>query len=422
MRPLIEYFYLLVILAMVTIMPRVTCWNDASRMATVQSLVEKQSFIIDSSVFVNTGDKVFIKGHFYSDKLTLPSMLGAVIYLPLHYTGLKLSYGWNLAYYLIILLTVKLFWLFGLVAFYFSLEYCNLDDKGRLWLTAALGFASLYFTWSSTFNNHSLAASQLIIGFYFLLKAKFSGSPGKNLFFSGFFLSLAGATDVPIGLFYVLFSFYIIFNPDLRKKIGFYLIPVFFTVFPTFIVNYYISGSFVPVKMVKAYFQYPFSPWVGSNNLSGMKINQGMFFLSYSFHTLIGKNGFLLYNPLLFLALPYLVRETGKNHKFRFEALIISIASIIIVLYYLLFTNNYGGSSYSIRWFVPLLPLLFFFIHPFFENFTLIKKRIFLTLFSISSIISCIGLITPWSSSFLSKIPLLSNLKLFRIILQKIAY
>jgi len=32
-------------------------------------------------------------------------------------------------------------------------------------------------------------------------------------------------------------------------------------------------------------------------------------------------------------------------------------------------TNNYAGWSYSIRWFVPMLPLLLFFLFPYFETF-----------------------------------------------------
>lgn len=42
--------------------------------------------------------------------------------------------------------------------------------------------------------------------------------------------------------------------------------------------------------------------------------------------------------------------------------MVVSAGSITLALYYLLTTNNYGGWSYSIRWFVPLLPLLHEFV------------------------------------------------------------
>jgi len=411
MRPFNKITLILVILALATTMPKVRGWNDASRMATVQSLVEKHSFIIDESVFVYTGDKVFINGHFYSDKPAIPSVLGAIIYLPMFHFGIKLDYGWNLACYLITLFTVKIFWIMGLAAFYFALGFSDINERERVWLTFALGIASLYFTWSSTFNNHSLAASQLIIGFYFLIKARRSGSVKRNLFYAGFFLSLAGTADAPTAAFYACFLFYVLINPKLRGKLFFYFLPLLFTALPALSINYHISESVIPVQLNRHYFEYPGSPWIGSGELSGMTINHGLFFLNYSFNALLGSKGFLLYNPLLFIALPYLIREIRSGRTFRQEALAVSIVSLIIILYYLLVTNNYSGDSYSIRWFVPLLPLLFFFIHPFFENFSLKRRQVFITLFSISTMVSCIGLINPWSISSLSKTPLISNIK-----------
>ena len=400
-----------VIIAFLLVIPKVRSWNDASRMATIQSLVEEQTCIIDQSTFIRTGDKVFIDEHFYSDKLILPSAMGAIFYLPLYHIGVHLEYGWNLAYFLITLLTIKTFWLLGLVAFYQALKYSNIEHKYRFWLTLALGIASLHFTWSSTFNNHSLAASQLIIGFYFLLKAKHTDFIKSNLFYAGFFISLAGAGDAPMAAYFVGFLVYILVNSKLRVNFIFFMLPLVLTALPTLAYNYSISGSVIPVQINRSYFEYPGSPWLGSNELTGMSANQGFFLLNYSFTCLLGPKGFLLYNPLLFIALPYLLRETRKGQSFRSEAIIISISSLIIVTYYFLFSNNYGGGSYSIRWFVPLLPLLFFFIHPLFDNFNFKRRRIFIALFVISSIISCIGIINPWSNQLYSDIPILTNLK-----------
>lgn len=298
----------------------------------------------------------------------------------------------------------------GLLAFASALTMTSIDENKRLWLTAALAVASVYFTWASTFNNHIMAASQLMIGFWFLLKAKRSCSIRKNLFFAGFFLSLAGAMDAPIGAFYVGFFGYVLLQGNLRRNVFFYMIPITMTVVPTLLHTYQISGSIMPVQTNEAFFDYPGSPWIEAQELSGMSINEGVFFLKYGFSALLGTKGFLLYNPFLFIALPYLFLEIKKKRAFKHEATVIGGASIIIVLYYLLFTNNYGGSSYSIRWFVPLLPVLFFFIYPFFEEFTKKRYRIFITLFIFSTLIAGIGLINPWSVAQLSDTPVISNL------------
>ena len=42
--------------------------------------------------------------------------------------------------------------------------------------------------------------------------------------------------------------------------------------------------------------------------------------------------------------------------------------SLILIGYYAVTSTNYGGGSYSIRWFVLLLPLMFVFLYPVFKN------------------------------------------------------
>src|SRR5437868_13147617 len=72
-------------------------WNDGSRLATVESLVDRGTFAIDDSIFVRiptnrapyesvqlretgTLDKLLIGGHFYSDKSPVPAVLLAAAY------------------------------------------------------------------------------------------------------------------------------------------------------------------------------------------------------------------------------------------------------------------------------------------------------------------------------------------------------
>jgi len=407
MRSVYKLFFVLAIIGLFTIKPRVASWNDASRMATVQSLVEEHSFIIDKSVFVRTGDKVKINGHFYSDKVPMPAVIGAIVYLPLYYSGLKLGYGRNVAYCLITLLTVKLFWLLGLAAFYQVLGFTRISERHRLWLTFALGIASLYFTWSATFNNHILAASFLVIGFYFMLRARRRESVARDLFCGAFFLSLAGTGDIPMAAFYVGFAFYVLFNPRLRGKVIFYVLPLLLTALPALFFNYHIHGSVMPVTIYKPYWEYP---GTGINKPAGTNVNQPLLFLYFTLTYLFGPKGFIVYNPLLLLALPCIVGEIKNKRPFRWEALVIGIASLTIMLYYFTMTNNYGGWCYSIRWFVGMLPLLFFFMYSFFENFSVVRCRIFLLLFVVSVLVAAIGLVNPWSNLRLSEIPIIANI------------
>ena len=87
MKPNLKLIFFLIVIGIITTSPTTTSWNVDSRMATIQSLVEKHTFIIDESDFIKTGDKVFINGHFYSDKLPTPQIIGAIIYWPLFQLG-----------------------------------------------------------------------------------------------------------------------------------------------------------------------------------------------------------------------------------------------------------------------------------------------------------------------------------------------
>lgn len=410
-RPLQRLLYLLVIAAIVTTHAAPGSWNAASRMATVQSLVEFHTFMIDKTVFIGTGDKVFIGGHFYSDKPPMPSVLGAAVYWPLYHAGFGLHLGSSVAYYLVTLLTVRLFWVLGTLAFFFMLAYTGLDEEKRFLATVALSLGSLYFTWSSTYNSHALAASFLSIGFYFLLRARFESSTSFNLGVAGFFLSLASTADVPTGIFYALFLVYILRDARLRRAMPFYLLPLIATLLPALAITYSVHQSIVPVQIVGSYFQYPGSPWAGSDALSGMHSNNVQFALTYACSALVGPKGFLLYDPIIAIALWGLVRTIRMRGSFFYEGLVVAAGSAVLVLYYLLATNNYGGWSYSIRWFVPLLPLLFFFVYPCFESYGPARARQFRVLLCIAIVIAFVGAIDPWSHRDLSEVPFVANLK-----------
>ena len=67
-------------------------WQEESRMAAIQTLVEQGTFVIDHTEFNRTGDKVFVNDHFYSDKTPILSVAAAGGYWILHHVfGLTLD-------------------------------------------------------------------------------------------------------------------------------------------------------------------------------------------------------------------------------------------------------------------------------------------------------------------------------------------
>src|SRR5437879_2014580 len=92
------------LLALISARPFAGGWNDGSRLATVECLVDYHTLAIDRSVFVRvpmaaeaqhalpypaddpdlllrgTGDKLYIDGHFYSDNSPAPAIFLAGVY------------------------------------------------------------------------------------------------------------------------------------------------------------------------------------------------------------------------------------------------------------------------------------------------------------------------------------------------------
>jgi len=142
-----------------------------------------------------------------------------------------------------------------------------------------------------------------------------------------------------------------------------------------------------------------------------MRANDAGFALRYALLMFVGPRGFLLYNPLLAIALWGLVLTIRQKGTFYYEGILVALGCSLIVLYYFLTTTNFGGWAYSIRWFVPMLPLLFFFLYPYFESYSPGRARVFRLLFCVSVVIAIVGAINPWSHTTLSDVPFIANLR-----------
>src|ERR1700722_1819139 len=108
-RDLVLVAILAIAIAIVSAKPYAGGWNDGSRLAAVVSLVDRGTFVIDDSIFVNvprgsspytpefealsqtgTLDRLYIDGHYYSDKSPVPAILLAGVYQAAHsLTGLS---------------------------------------------------------------------------------------------------------------------------------------------------------------------------------------------------------------------------------------------------------------------------------------------------------------------------------------------
>lgn len=401
--------------------------NDASRIATIESLVERGTFKIDNSPYSFTVDKVKFKGNFYSSKPPVLSFLAAGEYWVLHNVfGLDFSdapSASNWTYYLLTLFTVGLSAVLLLVFFYRSLAWLDLGSGARLLLTASLGAGTLIFVFGTTFNNHVPAASSLFIGFYFLLRSRFEPRTAKkSLFGAGLFVTLATTFEFTAGAFLILFFFYIISKQNLRQYSLYYLAGcVPFTVLH-FILNYQITGDFLPQYFHEEAYIYPGHYFKG--NQTGIDALSQPKWL-YSLNAFFGTHGLFSYTPLLFFSVWGLLKALrDRTLEFKREAFLVVLGIIPILAYFIFTTTNYGGLSYGMRWFIIFTPLLFFFTGFVFKK-SLSRGVLysFLVLGLYSFLVALIGLVEPWSYPIVEHrwqyFPVLDNLIKFLVSLGK---
>ncbi len=164
------------LLALLTARPYAGGWNDSSRLATVESLVDRGTFQIDESIYVDTSraarppfdevaesyarygtkDKMLIDRHFYSDKSPVPAVLMAGVYQVLKWCGLNASErpDWFAR-----LMT----WLFAGAPYVFAVwcvartaRHLGVPPPWKLLLTASFAFGSLATCYVQHVNAHIL--------------------------------------------------------------------------------------------------------------------------------------------------------------------------------------------------------------------------------------------------------------------------
>lgn len=333
-------------------------WNDASRMATIQSLVEHSSFIIDKSVFNQTGDKYYYNNHFYSDKPHLLSMYGAVYYFILrNFFNISFENHYHLACYLVTLLTIGGLTCIGLVYFYKILvEIFGIDQEWADITTLIVGTGTLVLPYAIVLNNHIVSGVLLLLSFYYFLKSKNNNIP--NIALSGFLISLAGCVDLNCFIFIPFAFVFFLFTRSVKLGCVFLLSCV-----PLIVIflglNFYTSGSIIPPAMNQVLWDYPGSSF-NQENLSGLATHKGILgILNYTFHMILGNRGLISHTPiLLFSIFALIVTFRDKYFPYKKEYLYILTASLAFMLLYILKTVNYSGFAFGIRWFASVMFIL----------------------------------------------------------------
>lgn len=332
--------------------------NTGSRYATIESLVDEGTYVIDNSVFSNTIDRVEIEGHSYSSKPPLlPTLTAGVYWVYQQLTGHKIADHEGEVVWLCSLATGWLFHLIFLVFFYRLARLFFEKPVAILGSVACAGFANLGAAYGSHLNNHSIAASIATAGFYYAYRAR--TEPDSKPWFwvaAGLWLGFLPALDIPATAISGLVGLYL-FTGNKRKALLYFGPALMFGVSLHLIVTYISSGSLIPIYARRDLYDYPGSYWNNEGGIDALREPKHI----YAFHALLGHHGLFSMTPVFAFAAFELVRTLRKKLPYAAEALFTVAASGVLILFYIFYSHNYGGWCVGMRWFVPFMPFLLLF-------------------------------------------------------------
>jgi len=393
-----------ILIAAVAARPYAGSWNDGSRLATVESLVDRYTWIIDNSIFVQvptaassstplpyppndyallqhgTQDKLWIEGHYYSDKSPVPAVLMAGCYqLWQVITGWSARTHPNRFCWAMTLASSGVAYVVAVWCIYCLGRRLGLSLSSRLLLTASFALATVALPYARQVNNHVLllaVTAALTLGVVVLREELRTGRASWHHFAAlGFLAGLGYTIDLGTGPVILFCTFALILSfsrpvparsasqgdliPCLRCGLVMRVCAFTLAALPWLILhhalNYAIGGSFKPANANPEYFRWPGSPFA-TGNLTGTWIHPNVgSFLLYAASMLAGKRGFLGHNLPLFLTIPALFILLRHHRGARREVIWAMGCCAGTWLLYAATSNNSSGQCCTIRWFVPLL-------------------------------------------------------------------
>ncbi len=352
-------------------------WNDGSRFAAAESLVERGTWAIDDSVFVRppaggpspyppddllltgygTLDKLFIDGHWYTDKPPVSVLPLAAVYAVWHgATGETARSRPDLFCRTLTFATSGLAFAVAAWSLVRLGRYLGLARPWRLALAASLTFGGAAWAYAGYANAHVLllaTASLLFAEMVRLARRPEAPSAGRVLLLGG----LAGVSyGLDLGA-----------GPPLLAATGLWAlwrlprrsVALFAAAALPWLalhhgLNYAVAGTWKPANMVREHLAWPDSPFTEQTMTGRWQHADAGDLALYALDLLFGQKGFLLHTPPLLLSAGGLVLLVRRRVRETPELLAAAAWAVATWLLYAVTSTNQSGVCCSVRWFVPL--------------------------------------------------------------------
>jgi hypothetical protein len=363
--------------ALASARPYAGCWNDGSRLATVEALVDHSTLAIDHSIFVDvpapphaapyppdetdllesgTRDKLYVDGHYYSDKSPVPALLLAALYQLLQWaTGLTAQAQPGAFCYLMAVASSGLAYVAAVWSIYRFSRVLQLPAAWQVLLTASFALTTVALPYARQVNNHILLLG--VVAVLLLVLARLAEQArGGRLVAAGALAGLGYTIDLGAGPVLLVCTLALIAYRCRRVGgVALFLAGAAPWLALHHAVNYATGGTLGPANAVAAYFDWPGCPFTPDNMTGGWKHPNLSSFLLYAAELLVGKRGFLSHNLALYLAVPGLVALLWRRTAELPEVLFCCFFCGGTWLAYAANSNNLSGLCCSVRWLVPLL-------------------------------------------------------------------
>ncbi|MEB2285046.1 MAG: hypothetical protein B6D46_09910 [Polyangiaceae bacterium UTPRO1] len=379
-------------------------WNDTSRLAMVEAIVEHGRLYVDGTEMGRkSGDVCMIDGHYYSDKPPAVALMAVPVYAAEVARGLTFRSDLPRAYYWTTLLTIGATTWLGLLFLARFLGRIVPDPRWRALTLVAIGLGSLNTVYSVTFSNHPPSATALLTGTLLVWSWRRFGAGLPTLATGGLLVGTAATADHGAAFYLPFLLSYIGWPGAPRRGTA---ILTFGAVAAAPIAGYLgyayvLSGSPLPLSLQPRLFEYPGSYFAASaGHLAGSSLPHASLsaLLAYVWLCTFGTRGIFALTPvLLFVVIGMLRLTADRTYPWRAELGLVIAPTTALTAYYLATSDNPGGNSYGVRWFCLFIPLLYVF---FADAYATLRSRAGRTAFWIAYAVSfplaMIGARDPW--------------------------
>jgi hypothetical protein len=256
---------------------------------------------------------------------------------------------------------------------------------------------------NAVLNNHTVAAYSA----FFALDAALAieegaGRSARRFAAAGFFAAFCACNELPAASFGVLLFGALLWTyPVMTLR---WFVPAAVIPCAAFLATQYLAvGQLVPVyaEFGTESYLYPGSYWLKPMDLDALNEPKAEYF----YHMILGHHGVLSLTPIFLFSALGAVQVWRGPRPLALLARLTTLLTAVLVVFYAVKTNNYGGSTQGLRWLFWLIPfwllLLPWGLTPIRAGDDLLTRRLSLAALFVSAVSVGYALLRPWSNPWL---------------------